>query len=95
MVKIVTAAAWAYDVDRGDQVTLAGTVKANNEWRGVRQTVLTRATRIDPVPADPDPPTADLPWEAVNPAETRPRPFPWTSDPLAPTTHAPTHRPRL
>jgi len=94
-VKIVTAAAWAYDVDRGEQVTLVGTVKAHNEWRGIRQTVLTRAARIDPVPADPDPPTADLPWEEVNPAEAGPRPFPRTPDPLATTTHAPTHRPRL
>lgn len=95
MVKIVTAAAWAYDVERGEQVTVAGTVKAHNEWRGVRQTVLTRAARIDPVPADPDPPIADLPWEEVNSAEAGPRPFPRTPDPLAPATQAPTHRPRL
>jgi hypothetical protein len=95
MVKIVTSAAWAYDVERGEQVTLAGTVKAHNEWRGVRQTVLTRAARIDPVPADPDPPSADLPWEEVNPAEARLRPFPRTPDPLATTAQAPTRRPRL
>jgi hypothetical protein len=95
MVKIVTAAAWAHDVERGEQVTLAGTVRAHSEWRGIRQTVLTRAARIDPAPADPDAPSAAALWEEVNPAEARPRPFPRTPDSLAATTQAPAHRPRL
>jgi hypothetical protein len=85
MVKIVTSAPWAYEVDRGDQITVAGTVKAHTEWRGTKQTVLTRAVRTDTdTPSDdPDALAEDLLWEAVNPNEAGPRPFPRQTDPLA------------
>lgn len=42
-----TAAAWAWDVEQGDTITVAGTVKAHEEYRGARQTVLTRPKRLD------------------------------------------------
>ncbi len=84
MAKIVTAAAWAYRVERGDRITVTGTVKAHTQWRGLSQTVLTRAGRINLDPDDPGAPTAPVLWEAVNPAEAGPRPFPRAPHPLAP-----------
>lgn len=42
LVKVVTAAGWAYDVKQGEVVTVTGTVKAHAEYREVPQTVLTR-----------------------------------------------------
>lgn len=83
LAKIVTSAAWAYEVGRGDQITVAGTVKAHTEWRGTKQTVLTRAVRTDIPPDNPDDPDAELEWEVVNPNEAGPRPFPQQTDSLA------------
>lgn len=83
LAKFVTSAAWAYDVQRGDQITALGTVKAHTEWRGAKQTVLTRVTRTDLPPATPDPQVAEPLWEIVNPNEAGPRPFPRQTDPLA------------
>lgn len=45
LVKIVTTAKWADGVERGDTVTLTGTVKAHTDYQGKKQTVLTRARR--------------------------------------------------
>lgn len=42
VAKMATAAAWAFDVEQGDQVVVVGTVKAHEEYRDVQQTVLTR-----------------------------------------------------
>jgi len=47
IAKMTTAATWAYDVNKGDTLTLTGTVKAHTEWRGSKQTVLVRPTRLD------------------------------------------------
>lgn len=94
-VKVVTAAAWAYRVERGDQITVTGTVKAHTEWRGLRQTVITRASRIEPAFDEPSTPGAAVRWEAVNPNEGGPRPFPRAPHPLAPAAQAPAPRPHL
>lgn len=83
LAKFVTSAAWTYDVERGDQITVIGTVKAHAEWRGARQTVLTRVTRADTPPVDPEAQVAETLWEVVNPNEAGPRPFPRQTDPLA------------
>ncbi len=53
VAKTTTTAAWAYHVKVGDQITVTGTVKAHTEWRGLKQTVLTRPKPTD----DPNPPT--------------------------------------
>lgn len=79
-VKFVTASWRWYQVKRGDQITISGTVKAHTEWRGAKQTVLTRVTQARP-PANPDPAVG---WEAVNPTEAGPRPFPRQTHALAP-----------
>lgn len=42
VVKMITAASWAYDVEAGDQVAVSGTVKAHDTYRDVKQTVLKR-----------------------------------------------------
>lgn len=47
LIKIYSAAGWAYDVEPGEQVTLAGTVKALTDYQGQQQTQLTRVKRID------------------------------------------------
>ncbi len=93
IAKLVTSARWAYSVERGDQITVTGTVKAHTEWRGTKQTVLTRATRTDTPPDSKPPPTASH-WEAVNANEAEPRPFPGQADPLAPTPNPATPVPR-
>lgn len=49
-VKVVTAAGWAYDVIQGDEVTVAGTVKAHEVYREHKQTRLVRP-RLVPSPA--------------------------------------------
>lgn len=47
VIKTFTTAAWSDDVDKGDKVTLVGTVKSHDEYRGVKQTVLTRCKLLD------------------------------------------------
>jgi hypothetical protein len=42
VAKMFTTAAWAWDVKQGQEITLAGTVKAHEEYQGVKQTVLAR-----------------------------------------------------
>ena len=65
MAKMTTAAAWAYPVKVGDELTVTGTVKAHTEWNGIKQTVLTRPKKHDPEPARV--PMADVSpaWETV------------------------------
>lgn len=41
-----TSASWAFDVEQGDTVTIAGTVKEHSEYRDVKQTVLARPKLI-------------------------------------------------
>ncbi|MCH6469876.1 hypothetical protein [Sinomonas terrae] len=42
VAKMFTAAAWAFGIERGDEITVAGTVKAHEEYNGVKQTALAR-----------------------------------------------------
>src|SRR5690606_6203290 len=42
VAKAFTQAAWAWDVQQGQEITLSGTVKDHEEWQGVAQTVLLR-----------------------------------------------------
>lgn len=46
LAKACTSAAWAYEVEAGEQVHLIATVKAHETYREQRQTVLTRPKRI-------------------------------------------------
>lgn len=46
VVKIFTTAAWAWDVEQGDEITVTGTVKAHEEYHGTKQTVLVRPKLI-------------------------------------------------
>ena len=48
VAKTFTAAAWAWDVAQGDEITITGTVKAHEEFNDTKETVLTRPKRIDP-----------------------------------------------
>lgn len=76
VAKLVTAAAWAYDVERGDVLSVTGRVKAHATYRDVPQTVLVRP-RLDQhtpagtpgeaaVPATGPEDADDAPgWEAV------------------------------
>jgi hypothetical protein len=48
VAKIITAAGWAFDVERGQEITVTGTVKAHKEYKGTKQTVLTRARPTTP-----------------------------------------------
>ena len=47
VAKMFTSAAWAFDVEEGDEVTITGTIKDHEEYQGTKQTVLTRPKRID------------------------------------------------
>ncbi len=65
VAKTITSAAWAYTVERGETLTVQGTVKAHHDYQGVAQTVLTRPKRVDqPAAAEPAPQPV---WEAVQP----------------------------
>lgn len=46
LAKTCTGAAWSYDVEPGDRVRLAATVKAHETYREQRQTVLVRPKRL-------------------------------------------------
>lgn len=46
VAKTFTAAAWAWDVEQGDEITITGTVKAHEEFNGTKETVLTRPKRV-------------------------------------------------
>lgn len=45
-VKMFTSAGWAWDVDTGDVVQLAGTVKGHEEYQGRRETLLVRPKQV-------------------------------------------------
>jgi len=53
VMKTTTAAAWAYQIKVGDPLTVTGTVKAHTQWRGLKQTVLSRPKKIDPSNLEP------------------------------------------
>lgn len=72
VAKTITSAAWAYKVERGDTVTVQGTVKAHQDYQGVAQTVLTRPKRVSQPAADEVPPVQPV-WEAVQPTPTQSR----------------------
>ena len=42
-----STASWAFGVERGDEVTIDGTVKSQQEYQGAKQTTLTRTKRVD------------------------------------------------
>ncbi len=66
VAKMTTSAAWAYPVKVGDPLAVTGTVKAHTEWNGIKQTVLTRAKKHDPLPTQESTPDAAPPlWETV------------------------------
>lgn len=67
VAKMTTAAAWAYHLKPGDPLTITGTVKAHNDWNGIKQTVLTRPKKLDPS-SDQAPLADTIPgggWETV------------------------------
>lgn len=49
-VKMFTSAGWAWEVDTGDAVQLAGTVKGHEEYQGQRETLLVRPKRVTAQP---------------------------------------------
>lgn len=66
VAKMTTSAAWAYPLKVGDPISVTGTVKTHTEWNGIKQTVLTRPKKLDPVPMQA--PLADAApslWETV------------------------------
>lgn len=71
VAKMITGASWAYDVERGNRITLTGTVRKHEEWHGTPQTVIVRPKLITnhSTPPDPDP---DPPAVAADPAATEP-----------------------
>lgn len=46
LIKVMSAAAWAYQTTVGDMVTVTGTVKDHATYRGAKQTVLARVKKI-------------------------------------------------
>ena len=51
LVKFCSSAAWTYDVDAGDQVTITATIKRLDVWRERKQTVVVRPKLVDRTPA--------------------------------------------
>lgn len=46
VAKMFTTAAWAWEVKQGEEVTLTAKVKDHEEYKGVKQTVLTRPKKV-------------------------------------------------
>ncbi len=69
VAKMTTTASWAYHVQVGDRVSVTGTVKAHTDWRGIKQTVLTRPKLNPTLEAEQQPTLADATtpacWETV------------------------------
>lgn len=66
VAKMITGASWAYDVERGDQITITGTIRKHEDWHGTPQTVIVRPKLITNHTTPPDPP-------AVAPDPTAPQ----------------------
>ncbi len=47
MVKLITAAGWAYETRTGEEIVVVGTVKAHEFYRDQKQTRLVRPRRVD------------------------------------------------
>lgn len=47
VLKTVTKAAWAFEANQGDTVTITATVKGHQEYHGTRQTVVTRPKLVE------------------------------------------------
>ena len=58
VAKMVTGASWAYDVERGDEITVTGTIRKHEDWHGTPQTLIVRPKLINnhTTPPEPDPP---------------------------------------
>ncbi|MFE0490108.1 hypothetical protein [Streptomyces griseoaurantiacus] len=67
-LKLSTAAAAAFDVDRGDTITVTGTVKAREERGGIPQTKIARP-KITPADPEPQQPQQSAPAPAEQPQE--------------------------
>ena len=81
VAKMITTAAWAYDVKHGDQLTVTGIVKVHALYNGIPQTVLLRPKKVhNPPPANFETATTSA-WETVKPVEPRSR---FQEAPLAP-----------
>lgn len=99
VAKTTTSARWAYDVQRGDQLTITGTVKKHDDYRGIPQTVLSRPQRTTITTPPPlagslaQPAPGDESWEVVNANEAGPRPFPRPSNALAQAPQTPNPAP--
>jgi hypothetical protein len=76
VAKMITTAAWAYQVKPGEQLSVKGTVKAHDTFNGVPQTVLKRPKQL-PLPQERPEPT----WETVTPVMPQSR---FQEAPLAP-----------
>ena len=87
-IRTVSTADWAYQVQRGDLVTITGAVQAHTEHDGRPRTVLARSRLLDSPPPKrrPAPEISGEVWEVLSPARLRARPFPGPANPLAPPT---------
>ena len=47
VLKTFTKAAWAFDIDQGDTVTVTATVKNHEDYKGTKQTVVKRPKLIE------------------------------------------------
>lgn len=47
VAKMFTTAAWAWEIEQGDGITVTGVVKDHEDYQGIKQTVLTRPKRVD------------------------------------------------
>lgn len=47
VLKTTTKAAWAFDIDQGDTITVTATVKKHADYKGIKQTVVNRPKLIE------------------------------------------------
>jgi hypothetical protein len=45
-VKMTTTALWAWGVEKGEEITVTGTVKTHKEWSGMPQTIVKRPKKL-------------------------------------------------
>lgn len=48
VAKMFTTAAWAWDIAQGDEITVTGTVKAHEDYQGIKQTTIVRPKLTEP-----------------------------------------------
>lgn len=47
VAKVFTTAAWVWEIEQGDEITVTATVKAHEDYQGIKQTALTRPKLIE------------------------------------------------